>query len=154
APMFSGDGSSTENAMTAIIGRFTQYTADYTYGHDLNLLPAGTPTARNFADQNYEGYIQDTWKAKPNLTLTLGLRYGLTRPIYETQGFETKPDVPLGNYLQFRAIDAAQGINFTQPFNVNLSGPANSSSPMYHWDKKNFQPRVGVAWSPNFSSGW
>ena len=24
---------------------------------------------------------------------------------------------------------------------------------MYNWDKNNFQPRVAVAWSPNFSSG-
>jgi hypothetical protein len=152
-PMFGGDGSSAENAMTALIGRFTQYTADYTYGHDLQLTPSGTPTTRNFAGQNYEGYVQDTWKTNRNLTLTFGLRYGLARPIYEVAGFETKPDVPLGTYLHERAINAMQGIDFTDPVTVNLSGPANHSSPMYNWDKTNFQPRVGVAWSPNFSSG-
>ena len=62
-PMFGGDGSSAENAMTALIGRFTQYTADYTYAHNLQLTPSGTPTIRNFAGQDYEGYVQDTWKA-------------------------------------------------------------------------------------------
>ena len=152
-PMFGGDGSSAENAMTALIGRFTQYTADYTYGHDLQLTPPGTPTIRNFAGQDYEGYVQDTWKAKKNLTITLGLRYGLARPIYEVTGFETKPDVPLGAYLQLREQNAKQGIDYTNPISVNLSGPANVKSPMYNWDKTNFQPRVGVSWSPNFSSG-
>ena len=152
-PMFSSDGSSTENAMTALIGRFTQYSADYTYGHDLKLTPVGTPTTRNFAGQNYEGYVQDTWKAKQNLTITLGLRYGLARPVYEVTGFETKPDVPLGTYLRLRQENALKGIDYTVPINVNLSGPANNKSPMYNWDKTNFQPRVGVAWSPNFSSG-
>jgi hypothetical protein len=152
-PMFGGDGSSAENAMTAIIGRFTQYTADYTYGHNLQLTPSGTPTIRNFAGQDYEGYVQDTWKAKRTLTLTMGLRYGLARPIYEVGGFETKPDVPLGTYLQLRAQNAKQGVDYTQLINVNLSGPANGRSPMYNWDKTNFQPRVGVAWSPDFASG-
>jgi hypothetical protein len=152
-PMFGGDGSSAENAMTALIGRFTQYTADYTYGHNLQLTPSGTPTVRNFAGQDYEGYVQDTWKAKQNLTVTLGLRYGLARPIYEVTGFETKPDVPLGDYLQLRAENAEHGINYTNPINVNLSGPANHASPMYNWDKTNFQPRIGASWSPDFSDG-
>jgi hypothetical protein len=152
-PMFGGDGSSAENAMTALIGRFTQYTADYTYGHDLQLTPSGTPTIRNFAGQDYEGYVQDTWKAKRNLTITMGLRYGLARPIYEVSGFETRPDVPLGKYLDLRAQNAKLGIDYTNLINVNLSGPANHAGPMYNWDKTDFQPRVGVSWSPNFSSG-
>ncbi len=152
-PMFGGDGSSAENAMSAIIGRFNQYTADYTYGHNLQLTPSGAPTVRNFAGQDYEGYVQDTWKAKRNLTLTMGLRYGIARPIYEVTGFETKPDVPLGTYLALREQNAKQGIDYTNPINVNLSGPANHASPMYNWDKTDFQPRVGVSWAPDFSDG-
>ena len=152
-PMFGGDGSSAENAMTALIGRFTQYTADYTYSHNLQLTPSGTPTVRNFAGQDYEGYVQDTWKAKRNLTITMGLRYGLARPIYEVTGFETKPDVPLGTYLDLRAQNAKQGVDYTNLINVNLSGPANHAGPMYNWDKTDFQPRVGASWSPHFTTG-
>jgi hypothetical protein len=153
APMYSGDGSDTENAMTALVGRYTQYTANYTYDNTLNLTSVGTPTNRNFAGQNYEGYVQDTWKARPSLTLTLGLRYGLARPIYETQGYQTRPNVPLGDYLKYRELDAAHGVNYTQPISVELAGPAHGGAPMYNWDKTNFQPRVGVAWSPKFDSG-
>ena len=145
--------SAIQNDATAIIGRLSQYTADFTFGADGSLLNAGVPTTRNFATQAYEGYVQDSWKVRPHLTLTLGLRYSLERPVYETQGFEVQPDVPLGTYFQERLAASAQGNNFTDPIIINKSGPVNGGKPMYDWDKNNFQPRVAVAWSPNFSSG-
>jgi hypothetical protein len=148
-----GGITGVQNAATAIIGRFSQYTANFTFGKDGTLLPAGTPSARNFATQAYEGYFLDSWKFRPHLTLTLGLRYSLERPVYETSGFEVQPTVPLSVYFQDRLNAAAHGTNFTDPITVNRSGPANGGKPMYNWDKNNFQPRVAVAWSPNFSGG-
>ena len=143
----------TQNAATAIIGRLSEYTADFTFGADGSLLAAGVPTQRNFATQAYDEYVQDSWKVKPHLTLTLGLRYSLERPVYETNGFEVQPTVPLTTYFNERLAAAAQGSNFTDPIVINKSGPANGGKPMYNWDKNNFQPRVAVAWSPNYSSG-
>ena len=142
-----------QNAGTAAIGRFSQYTANFTFGRDGSLLNAGAPSARNFATQAYEEYIQDAWKIHPNLTLTLGLRYSLERPVYETQGFEVQPTVPLGTYFQERLAAAAQGNNFAAPIVINRSGPANGGNPMYNWDKNNFQPRIAAAWSPHYSGG-
>jgi hypothetical protein len=148
-----GGITSVQNAATAIIGRFSQYTANFTFGKDGALLPSGTPSSRNFATQAYEGYFLDNWKFRPHLTLTLGLRYSLERPVYETNGFEVQPEVPLSVYFQERLSAASQGNNFSDPIVVNRSGPANGGKPMYNWDKNNFQPRVAVAWSPSFSKG-
>src|SRR5581483_5080531 len=53
--------SSVENAVTALIGRYTQYTANFLVAHDGSLLDAGVPTKRDFATQGYEGYVQDQW---------------------------------------------------------------------------------------------
>ncbi|HWZ99996.1 MAG TPA: carboxypeptidase-like regulatory domain-containing protein [Candidatus Dormibacteraeota bacterium] len=147
--------SSTEiqNAATAIIGRFSEYTAEFTFGKNGSIQSAGVPTNRNFATQAYDGYVQDVWKIRPNLTLTYGLRYSLERPVYETQGFEVQPTVPLSTYFQQRLAAAAQGNNFTDPIIIDKSGPANGGKPMYNWDKNNFQPRVAIAWSPSFSKG-
>lgn len=147
-----GGITGVQNAATAIIGRFSQYTANFTFGKDGTLLPAGTPSSRNFATQAYEGYFLDSWKFRPHLTLTLGLRYSLERPVYETSGFEVQPTVPLSVYFQDRLNAAAHGTNFIDPITVNRSGPVNGGKPMYNWDKNNFQPRVAVAWSPNFSN--
>jgi len=142
-----------QNAATAIIGRFSEYTANFTFNKDGSLLNRGVPTNRDFATQAYEEYAQDSWKVRPNLTLTLGLRYTLERPVYETQGFEVQPTIPLGTYFQDRIAASAQGQNFTAPIVINRSGPANGGKPMYNWDKTEFQPRVAFAWSPNYSTG-
>ncbi len=142
-----------QNAATAIIGRFSQYTANFTFNKDGSLFPAGTPSSRTFATQAYEVYFQDAWKFRPHITLTLGLRYSLERPVYETQGFEVSPIVPLGTYFQDRLAAAAHGNNFSQPIVVDRSGPVNGGKPMYNWDRDNFQPRIAVAWSPNYSHG-
>lgn len=145
--------SEVQNAGTAVIGRLSQYTANFTFGKDGSLLNAGSPTDRTFATQSYAEYFEDSWKVRHDLTLTLGLRYSLERPVYETHGFEVQPTVPLGTYFQERLAAAAQGNNFIDPIVINKSGPANGGRPMYNWDKNNFQPRLAFAWSPAYSSG-
>jgi hypothetical protein len=143
-----------QNASSALLGRLTSWSARLTYDKEGNLLPAGAPTEREFATEEYEAYGQDTWKLRPNLTLTYGLRYGLSRPIYETQGYETKPNVALSEYFRRRLAAAEQGQNYTETLTMELSGPANGKDYMYPWDKNNFQPRLGLAWSPSFKSGF
>jgi hypothetical protein len=118
------------------------------------LLPAGSPTEREFKTQEYEWYGQDSWKIGTTLTLTYGLRYSLSRPIYEANGFETKPNIPLSDYFQRRIDASAQGQNYKEPLLMGLSGAANNASSMYPWDKNNFQPRLGIAWSPDFKTGF
>jgi len=145
--------SEVQNAATAVIGRLNQYNADFTFNKDGSTFNAGTPSTRDFATQAYDFYVQDSWKVRPNLTLTLGLRYSLERPVYEKKGFEVRPTVPLSTYFANRLAAAANGQNFGDPIVVDLSGPANHKGPMYDWDKKNFQPRVAFAWSPAGTSG-
>ncbi len=154
SPAGSGQDTLIRNATTALLGRLTTYTARYTFDREGNILPPGSPTEREFATEEYDFYGQDVWKIRPNLTLTYGLRYGLSQPVYETGGYETKPNIPLSEYFR-RRIEASQaGRNYTEPLLVNLSGRANDASPMYHLDKNNFQPRVAIAWSPNFKGGF
>jgi len=139
----------TEEAGTAIIGRLNELQSNFTFGKDGSLLAAGTPTVRDFATQAYDQYVQDTWKLRQNLTLTLGLRYSLEKPVYETHGFQVQPTVPLGQYFAERVAAGKAGTNFVDPIVIDKSGPANGGKPMYNWDKNNFQPRIALAWSPD-----
>ena len=142
-----------QNAATAAIGRFSEYTANFTFNKDGSLFNPGTASSRNFATQAYDEYVQDSWKIRPHFTLTLGLRYSLERPVYETQGFEVQPSIPLGTYFQDRLAAATQGNNFVAPVVINRSGPVNGGKPLYNWDKTEFQPRIAAAWSPGYSRG-
>ncbi|HLL14635.1 MAG TPA: TonB-dependent receptor [Pyrinomonadaceae bacterium] len=152
SPAGNGQTAVIQNAVSALLGRLTQYTARFTFDLAGNPLPPGTPTNREFATEEYDLYGQDSWKVRPNLTVTYGLRYGLSRPIYETQGYETKPNIALSEYFRRRQAASLQGQNYDEPLLVELSGPVNGKESMYPWDKNNFQPRLGVAWSPNFKS--
>lgn len=91
---------------------------------------------------------------RDNLTLTYGLRYGLSRPVYERNGFQTRPNIGLEQYLQQRFAAAERGENFDEPLTVELAGPKHNAPGFYPLDKNNFQPRVAVAWSPAYKSGW
>jgi len=89
----SGSRAGTQNAATALIGRFSQYEGNFTFDHDGALLPAGTPSTRDFRTQEYDGYFQDSWKLTPNLNLTYGLRYTISKPVYDKEGFEVTTSV-------------------------------------------------------------
>jgi hypothetical protein len=148
----SSSATSVQNAVAAVIGRFSTYTASFTFLRDGALQPAGTPRDRDFRSEEYDFYAQDVWKISPNLTATVGLRYELRRPLYEANGYEVKPNIGLSEYFALRKRGAATGAPYNQPIVLDLSGPANGKTPLYPWDKNNFQPRFALAWSPNF--GW
>jgi Carboxypeptidase regulatory-like domain len=141
-------------ALAQVFGRLSQYSAIFNYGLDGKPLPAGNPSAREFATEEYDTYAQDVMRLRPNLTLTLGLRYGLSRPVYETQGFQTRPNTGLEEYLDKRIAAAQNGINFTDPIQILKSGPANDAPGIYSLDKNNFQPRIAAAWNPKFNDGF
>lgn len=153
SPIGDSDETDIRAAAAALLGRLTAFTARFTFDRDGTLLEPGTPSEREFATEEYDFYVQDIWKIKPNLTLTYGLRYGLSRPVYETNGFEVKPNISLSEFFRRRVVGAANGVPYNEPLSVDLSGPANGRSSLYNWDKNNFQPRIAVAWSPNFKSG-
>jgi hypothetical protein len=149
----AGSAAGVQNAATALIGRFSQYTANFTFAHDGTLQPAGTSSARDFRTQEYDAYFQDSWKLSPHLTVTYGLRYSISHPVYEKNGFEVKTDIPLSDLFELRKRGAIAGNPYNTPVSLELSGPANHGKPLYNWDKNNFQPRMAFAWSPSFKSG-
>lgn len=144
----------SQAAITALIGRFSQYSASYNYDIDGSLLPVGTVIERNFATEEYDAYIQDSWKVSQNLTVNMGLRYALSRPVYEKDGYQVRPSIPLGTYFERRLEGAANGTPYNEIVQFELAGPAYDKPGFYSLDKNNFQPRISVAWSPGFKSGF
>ncbi|MFL6211484.1 MAG: TonB-dependent receptor domain-containing protein [Pyrinomonadaceae bacterium] len=90
-------------------------------------LPADA--RRYFRTNYYAGFAQDDWKARPNLSLNVGLRYEYFAPLREKQG-------RLSN-LFF----GSQGLANSQVRAVDR---------LFKPDRNNFAPRLGFAYSPKF----
>ena len=74
------------------------------------------------------GFVEDTWRARPNLTLTLGLRYEYNSPPVDAQNRANLYDPAIQSLVQ-----------------VGTNGiPRGGSEP----DRNNFAPRAGIAWHP------
>ena len=150
----SGSLFDVRAAVAAVIGRLSQYSTSIVYDKSGKIQPAGTPTDRTFATEEYEGYAQDVWKVRPNITLTYGLRYGISTPVYETQGYQASPTTSLGEFFDRRVAGANQGKPVNDSIIVDLSGPANDKPGFYKMDKNNFAPSLAVAYSPDFGENF
>ncbi|HEX6717895.1 MAG TPA: carboxypeptidase-like regulatory domain-containing protein, partial [Pyrinomonadaceae bacterium] len=137
------------NILSAVIGRFSQYTGNFLYDQSGKILPPGSSADRTFATQEYEAYWQDQWRMRSNLTFTYGLRWGTSTPVYEVNGFQVQPTTSLGGYFDKRRASADAGIPFNDPISLDLSGKANGKPGFYKQDWNNFAPIVAVAWQPN-----
>lgn len=151
-----GSASETDlrDALTAVIGRFSQFGAGLVYDQSGQLQSLGTPTVRSFATEEYETYFQDSWRWKPNLTFSYGVRWGTSTPVYERNGFQVKPTQSLGRYFDQRVASADRGVPFNELITVDLAGKANDRPGFYKQDWNNFAPSVSVAWSPDFGDNF
>ena len=142
--------------ITDLLGIVTNATTVFNYDRQLHLLPPNSPLSRRYAQNSYEPYIQDVWKLKPNLTLTLGLRYSLFSPVWETNGLQVCPSPSLGKWFGQRALAGANGIPSSQDplLTIDWCGRANGKNGYWNWDYGNLGPHVAFAWAPNKTGGF
>ncbi len=149
----SSSASVYENAATALIGRYSEYSGNFLFGADGSLENIGTPSTRTFATEEYEFYVEDTWQVSSGLTLNLGLRYSLNTPVNETTGFQVAPTIGLGDYFNSRVRSSEAGTPFNDLITVDVAGPFYDRDGYYPLDKNNFAPRLSFAWTPKFDGG-
>jgi hypothetical protein len=80
--------------------------------------------ADDFWNQDIAGFVEDSWKATSNLTVTAGIRY-------DTQ---IVPQPPHPYTTSYNGVASPLGNFYTKTININY---------------KMIQPRVGFAWSPH-----
>ena len=155
-----GFNNSYDFPLIAMMGIATE--VDATYNFHLNPngtgtpLPQGAPVPRHFKMYEYGLYWQDTWQARPNLTINYGVRWELMSPIWESEGQEVTTSFSLGRWFNDRSLRMRMG----QPSSLDplvqfIPGGNFYDKPnWYHYQKKNVAPRLSIAWSPRPHQGW
>ena len=148
------DSLTFADAMVALLGVVSQGTGNFHYDVAGNLFAQGQPVKRNFANQEYEWYIQDTWKLRRDLTLSIGLRHSLMPAVYEANGQQISSTIPLNDFFNKRQGLADKGLSQAGVGSISYvlaNGPGGSQ--LYPDQMKNFAPRFALAYSPSSDSG-
>ncbi|MBM3766872.1 MAG: carboxypeptidase regulatory-like domain-containing protein [Acidobacteria bacterium] len=148
-----GSRTAFHDGVAAVLGLVTQVNSRYNYlpqkDGSIKVQTPGEGVARKFVGEESELYIQDTWKATRNLTLTAGLRYMYWPAVYEANGIQTSPNIPLSEFFDKRVAAAAQGksgLDAVGYISFNLA--SKGGRPLYD-NIKNWSPRASLAYSPD-----
>ncbi len=138
-------------------------------GQGVAALLLGLPGANSFVARNADfaeestvwmGYVQDTWRVRPNLTVNAGVRYELEGPLTEryarsVRDFDASVVLPIEAAVQaaYAASYASNPTPELPPSQLRVRGglvfAGVNGQPRELWnrDANNFAPRVGVAWT-------
>jgi hypothetical protein len=174
AANFPGSSATDRNNARALYALLTGRVASIIATANLN--NAGDAYVYNgalftaMAQEEYSAYAQDTWRVKPTVTITAGLRYQLQMPIKSLNGV-------FSSISATDACGAASGLangqagtsNTSTDYLCNIYNPSNtdlapgavpqyvqysSDTKGYDTDFNNLAPNIGVSWRPNKQAGF
>ncbi len=148
---FAGYADAWLNSLAVL----SQATMRANYDRDGNPLPVGQPLSRKYASDEYEYYLQDSWRPRHDLTITGGVRYSLFSPPYEVNGLQVAPTISMGQWFADRAAGMLKGVPSTDSPRItfDLAGPKNGRKGFYATDRNNWAPRLSAAWTPHAEGG-
>jgi hypothetical protein len=164
--------SLTTNCLQAVdVSRYNQLYASilgivdsvgYLATRDANLQPnpVGTGLINVAKLRAWEFYFSDAWRMRPSLTLSYGLQYQWNTPPKDELDRQTllaykdsKELIDTRDYLRRKKAAAEQGDIFN-PDIAYIPAKELGGRGVFNINRKNFSPRISVAWQPSFSEGW
>jgi hypothetical protein len=148
--------ANARNVFANIVGNLSSASATLNVTSPTSGFVPGATRARLFKQRDLALYVQDQWRARPNLTLNLGVRWD----------YMGVPTIPNGLAIQLTNHEHIFGVsgfgNLFNPTAANGAAPAigrldfvsgDTGKGLYNNDWNNFAPFIGFAWSPSFNSG-
>ena len=150
----SGDQTSYDIAAGLVAGLVPFTQGQYNFqvnanGQSGSALAAGVPLARNYLSHEFEYYLQDSWQALPNLTITFGIRHVFLQAPYETHGQQLQPTIDTHQWFVNRYTQAALGQVDQPDLAFAPSGQARGLRPYWNMQWNNVAPRLAVVFAPN-----
>lgn len=150
--------NSFNNAMIADVGLVSDINTTSNYsvsadGSGGNLLPQGAMIDRNYKNNEFEYYLQDSWRIRPNLTITFGIRHALQQTPYEVNGQQVQPTIDWNNWFIQRGLGALKGESVQPLIAFGPSGQARGLRPYWPMNTADIAPRFAIAYSPDATGG-
>ena len=134
-----------------LTGRVTAVSANAYLDEETGKLVYLGPQVNRFKQYQYGVFGQDTWRVRPNLTVTYGLRWEMQEPfVSENSAVTFTPFEQIFGVSQGRGLfnpGVSPGASVTK---FNILEPDQKP---YNSDKNNFLPSFGIAWTPNWKDG-
>jgi carboxypeptidase family protein/TonB-dependent receptor-like protein len=155
----SGQLTDARNLYALLTGRVLSINTQIALDPKTNRYVNLGPRTREGQIEVYSGFAQDTWRVRPNLTLSLGLRYDLQTPF--------SPANDIMSAVTMESACGMSGLGSGGIYNrCRFNDPTASGGAVpqfvqltkgtlgYKTDWNNFAPSVSVAWRPDVEGGF
>ncbi len=142
--------TAAQNLYAVLTGRVTAVTANASLDEASNQYKYLANRNQRIRQKEFGFFAQDSWRARPNLTLTGGLRWELQMPFTVQNSIYST--------TSYNGLFGESGPNLFKP--GTLAGSPTSYTQvkkgdrLYEPDYGNFAPSIGFAWTPAAKSGW
>jgi hypothetical protein len=133
--------------------------ADFMLGQTKRAEAAVAIAQAAFRNWSYAWYVDDVWKATPNLTINFGVRYEITPPWLDTTGRLFTVAIPQNirsgpvadpnlhpYFLRQGTGDPMEGVNLVWP-GIKTARDGHLGDRLVRTDYSNVAPRLGVSWN-------
>ncbi len=160
----TADITSARQIYAMMVGRVSAITSTSRIDEATNkYVYNGAATARG-RQREFDFFFQDNWRARPNLSINLGVRYALQLPFYSTNStYSTATlDDAWGISGYVAGCDASNPT--TAACNLFKAGTTPGKAPSlqnlskgqqaFNTDWNNIAPSIGINWTPSVKSGF
>ena len=148
----SGFSNSYQIALANLLGTVPSVTTISNYAVTSpttgSLLNDGAAIDRHFKANEFEYYLQDSWRIKPNLTMTFGIRHTLLQTPYETKGQQVTPTIDTHAWFTQRETAALAGQVYEPNLDFAPSGKYYNKPGFWPKSKNNIAPRFAIVYAP------
>ena len=157
ANIFPGEIPNWNATFVGAVGSIFNVQAAFNFTGKGVPLAQGSPVAHDYRVNALAGYFNDSWRIRPTLTITLGVRYQFESVPYETRGVQASfLNTNFKSIVKTRIQNGLAGIsgpNVTPELTYSLTGKVNHAPSIYSPDYHDFSPRIGLAWNPSARDG-